>query len=130
MAHPEEHVERDVDSRPAALSGERLQRLTVVTSEAATHAGRPLYLELVQRLRRAGAAGATSLRGIWGFHGDHEPHGEKLLSLRRHVPIVTGVLDTPARIAALFPIVDELTAERGLVTSEVVPANIALSARL
>lgn len=126
MARPDEHLE---PTSPSA-GGEPLQRLTVVTSEAATHAGRPLHIELVERLRRAGAAGATSLRGVWGFHGDHEPHGEKLLSLRRHVPIVTAVVDTPLRVAALFPIVDEMTAERGLVTSEVVPANIALSARL
>lgn len=126
LARPKDRM----DATSPGPGGERLQRLTVVTSEAATHAGRPLYLELVERLRRAGAAGATSLRGTWGFHGDHEPHGEKLLSLRRHVPVVTAVVDTPARMAALFPIVDELTDERGLVTSEVVPANIALSARL
>jgi PII-like signaling protein len=50
------------------------QKLTIVTSEAARHENRPVYLELVRRLRRANAAGATSLRGIWGFHGDHPPH--------------------------------------------------------
>jgi len=111
----------------AGGGGER-QKLTVVTSEAARHDGRPVYLELVRRLRAEGAAGATALRGIWGFHGEHAPHGDRLLSLRRHVPVVTEVLDTPARVAALFGIVDELTRERGLVTSEMVPASAALSA--
>jgi PII-like signaling protein len=94
------------------------QKLTVVTSEAAMHGGRAIHIELVRRLRQAGAAGATSLRGIWGFHGAHAPHGDRLLSLRRHVPVFTIVLDTPERIARLFPIVDELTREHGLVTSE------------
>jgi len=102
------------------------QKLTIVTSEAARHENRPLYLELVRRLRRANAAGATSLRGIWGFHGDHPPHGDRLLAVRRHVPVVTETIDTPERIAALFPIVDELTHERGLVTSELIPATSAL----
>jgi PII-like signaling protein len=113
---------------PAAGGEGRRQKLTVVTSEAAWHEGRPVYLELVRRLRAAGAAGATALRGIWGFHGEHAPHGDRLLSLRRHVPVVTEVIDTPARIAALFGIVDELTRERGLVTSELVPLSAALRA--
>lgn len=102
------------------------QKLTIITSEAARHGNRSVYLELVRRLRMAHAAGATSLRGIWGFHGSHAPHGDRLLSIRRHVPTVTIAIDTPDRIAALFPIVDELTRERGLVTSELVPATSAL----
>lgn len=102
------------------------QKLTVVISEAAIHERRPVYVELVRRLRAANAAGATSMRGIWGFHGDHEPHGDRLLSIRRHVPVVTEAIDTPERIAALFPVVDELTSEQGLVTSELVPASSAL----
>jgi PII-like signaling protein len=104
------------------------QKLTIITSEAARHEARPVYLELVRRLRSANAAGATSLRGIWGFHGNHAPHGDRLLSIRRHVPIVTVAIDTPERIATLFPIVDELTHERGLVTSELVPISSAIHA--
>jgi PII-like signaling protein len=98
------------------------QKLTIIASEAARHEGRSLYLELVRRLRTAKAAGATSLRGIWGFHGDHAPHGDRLLSIRRHVPVVTVVIDTPSRVGTLFEIVDELTREQGLVTSELVPS--------
>lgn len=110
------------------ISGATLQKLTIVTSEATLHHGkRPLHTELLLRLRAARAAGATSLRGMWGFHGDHAPHGDKLLSFRRHVPIVTTVIDAPERIARAFALVDELTKERGLVTSELVPANMASS---
>jgi PII-like signaling protein len=102
------------------------QKLTIVVSEAARRENRPVYLELVTRLRMAHAAGATSLRGIWGFHGAHPPHGDRLLSIRRHVPMVTVAIDTPQQIAKLFPIVDELTAEQGLVTSELIPASSPL----
>jgi PII-like signaling protein len=86
------------------------------------HDKHPLYVELVRRLRQERADGATALRGIWGYHGDHVPHGDKLLSLRRHVPVVTITVDTPDRMARWFEIVDELTDETGLVTSEIVPA--------
>jgi PII-like signaling protein len=97
------------------------QKLMVYTSEQARHQGEPLHLALVRKLRESGAAGATCLRGTWGFHGDHPPHGDRLLQLRRHVPIVTIVIDTPERIAHSFQIVDEVTREVGLVTSEMVP---------
>jgi PII-like signaling protein len=103
------------------------QKLMIYASEQARHDGRPLYQELVRRLRRSGAGGATTLRGVWGFHGDHAPHGDKLFQLRRHVPTLTIVIDRPDRIMDAFAIVDELTAERGLVTSEMVPASVGLT---
>lgn len=98
------------------------QKLMVYGSEASKHEGHPVHTAVVRRLREAGIAGATALRGVWGFHGDHAPHGDRALSLTRHVPVTTIVIDKPDRIAAAFDIVDELTAERGLVTSEMVPA--------
>jgi PII-like signaling protein len=98
------------------------QKLMIYSSERAQHDGRPLHRALVRRLRQSGLAGATSLRGIWGFHGDHEPHGDRLLQVRRQVPVVTIVVDTPERIAGAFGIVDELTSGGGLVTSEMVPS--------
>jgi PII-like signaling protein len=98
------------------------QKLMVYTSEQARHGRHPLHVELIRRLRAEGASGATAMRGIWGFHGDHPPHGDRLLSLRRHVPVVTVIVDRPERTARWFEIVDELTTATGLVTSEVVPA--------
>ena len=103
------------------------QKLTVYTSQAATVGGRPVHLEIIRRLRGARSAGATSLRGIWGFHGDHPPRGDRFLQIRRHVPVLTISVDTPQRTAETFDIIDELTAEHGLVTSEMVPAMRALS---
>ncbi|MFZ0386584.1 MAG: DUF190 domain-containing protein [Solirubrobacteraceae bacterium] len=103
------------------------QKLMVYTSNSATRAGVPLHLAIVRRLREAGAAGATCLRGIWGFHGEHAPHGDKLLQIRRHVPVCTIAIDSPERTARSFQIIDELTAEHGLVTSEMVPAVTAMS---
>lgn len=102
------------------------QKLTIYTSEAAHHDGAPIHRAIVQRLRQAKTAdGATVLRGVWGFHGDHQPHGDKMLSLARRVPVVTIVIDTPANIAESFAIIDELTQYEGLVTSEMVPALVS-----
>ncbi|HEY9244590.1 MAG TPA: DUF190 domain-containing protein [Streptosporangiaceae bacterium] len=98
------------------------QKIMVFTSESALYGGQPLHRALVRALRSVGISGATTLRGVWGFHGDHPPHGDRVLQLGRHVPTVTVVVDTPERIAAAFPVIDRLTSQRGLVTSETIPA--------
>ncbi len=123
----------EVLARPAALPatddrGRSLwQKLMVYTSEAALHDGTPIHRAIVRQLLDSGAAdGATVLRGIWGFHGDHEPHGDKLIQLVRRVPVTTIVVDAPERIAASFDIIDRLTHEHGLVTSELVPALVSI----
>jgi len=102
-------------------------KLMVYTSEAVQYHGEPIHRAIVRRLRSAGLSGATTQRGIWGFHGDHAPHGDRLLQLGRHVPAVTIVIDTPERVSAAFSVIDELTSERGLVTSETIPALRASS---
>jgi PII-like signaling protein len=105
------------------------QKLMVYTSERALHDGEPVHRGLVRRLRASEARGATVLRGIWGFHGEQPPHGDRLWQLGRRVPVCTIIVDTPERIASSFKIVDELTAEQGVVTSEMVPALTAISPR-
>jgi PII-like signaling protein len=96
------------------------QKLMVYTSEVVRHRGQPVHRAIVRRLRSAGLSGTTTLRGIRGFHGDHAPHGDRLLQLGRHVPTVTIVIDTPERIATAYRVIDELTSERGLVTCETI----------
>jgi PII-like signaling protein len=98
------------------------QKLMIYTSEQSKYNGLPVHQGLIRELRRAGASGATCLRGIWGYHGDRTPHGDSFLQLRRHVPVLTVVVDTPARVRRWFTIVDRLTSRSGLVTSEIVPA--------
>jgi PII-like signaling protein len=99
-----------------------LQKLMIHAEEQARSDGHPLHVSLVQRLGEAGAAGVTVLRGVRGFYGDREPFADRLLSLRRNVPIHVVVVDSPSRIRSWWPIIDEVTREAGLVTSELVPA--------
>jgi PII-like signaling protein len=98
------------------------QKLMVYTSESQLYDGEPIHRGIIRRLRATSATGATSLRGVWGFHGDHPPHGDRVLQLGRRVPVVTVVVDTPERTARSFDVIDELTREHGLVTCETVPA--------
>lgn len=123
LARPAMLPAHDAQGRPL------WQKLMVHTSESTRHDGAPIHRALVRRLWESQAtSGATVLRGIWGFHGDHEPHGDKLIQFGRQVPVTTIIVDTPHGIARSFEIVDELTGTHGLVTCETVPALITLSA--
>jgi PII-like signaling protein len=97
-------------------------KLTVYTSGAARHDAQPVHRVIVRQLRLAGISGAITVRGMWGFRADHEPHGGHFPHLGRHVPAVTTVIDAPERIAAAFDVIDALTDQRGLVTTETVLA--------
>lgn len=116
LASPPEVPVRDSEGRA------RWQKLMVYTSESHIHEGEPVHRAIMRRLRATRAGGATALRGVWGFHGDHEPHGDRLFQVGRRVPVVTILVDTPSNIASAFEVIDELTREHGLVTCETVPA--------
>jgi len=116
----------DLDARPPVLEHDTIwsQKLTVHSSEDDRVHGHPLHRVLVQRLRQERIAGATTLRGAWGFHDDQSPRGDRLWQARRHAPVMTIAVDTHDRIAAILPVVQEVTSESGLVTVEAVPMRI------
>ena len=99
-----------------ALDGEMvLARVLFGESDKWHH--QPLYLALVERLRREGFAGATVLRGITGFGARSILHTTHLLDLSTDLPIVVEVVDSEEHIQRLLAILDEMDAG-GLVTLE------------
>lgn len=105
-----------------AGGGERAvwQAIHLYTRRSAQVDGRALHSELVRRLRGAGAAGATTILGDWGFSGDERPYGDRLGCVTSHRPAYTVYVDRPAKVAETWPLIDELTAEHGIVTSRLV----------
>jgi PII-like signaling protein len=101
-------------------------RVTLVTSEVGSRGSRPVYLEFIHRLRREGAAGATAQRGVWGFRGEEEPRGDRVLALRRDVPMVVEVVDVPERAARWRELALELACEGDVVYSEAVGRTFTL----
>ena len=101
------------------------QKLTVHSSEDDRVDGHPLHRVLVQRLRAERLAGATTLRGVYGFHDDLPPRGDRFWQARRHAPVMTIAVDTAERIAGVYSVVEQVTSERGLVTVETVPVRVS-----
>jgi PII-like signaling protein len=94
----------------------------VYTRQSAQVHGGALYTTLTRRLREAGSAGITTLRGEWGFSSDEKPFGDRFGTAASHVPTYTVLVDRPSKIAEIWPIVDELTADHAVVTAAFVPA--------
>jgi PII-like signaling protein len=111
-------LDGEVRAEPAGGAAQQLHRVTVHIDEGARQGRHPVHAELIRRLRLADAAGLTMLRGVRGFYGGREPFADRFLALRRNVPVVVTVIDSAEQIRGWWPIVDALTDEHGLVTSE------------
>jgi PII-like signaling protein len=98
-------------------------RLMMFANEQDHVGGRPVHVEAVRRLREAGAAGATVLRGVHGFSGGRDPGGDLLLALRRRVPTLTLVVDSPDRCERWLELLGGLAPEGALVLSEEVAVD-------
>ena len=96
------------------LTGSAL-RLTVYLGESDTWHRKPLYTEIVHRARQAGLAGASVFRGVEGYGASSTIHTTRLLSMSEDLPVAVVVIDSPDRIRAFLPQLDELITE-GLIT--------------
>jgi uncharacterized protein len=99
------------------IDGEQsLVRIFVGESEKWHH--QSLEMALLERLRKAGFAGATVFRGIAGFGARSVIHTTQILGLSEDLPILIEVVDTEEQVQkVLLPILDEMVRE-GLVTIE------------
>ena len=100
-----------------ALEGEQLLvRVFIGESDRWHH--QPLSVALVERLRKAGFAGATVFHGVAGFGAKSVLHSTHLLRLSEDLPVVLEIVEEEAKVnAELLPILDEMVDE-GLVTVE------------
>ena len=84
------------------------KRVTVYMGESDRWHHQPLHTALVEMLRREGAAGATVLKGVEGFGKNSRIHTTSILRLSADLPIVLVWVDTPERVDALLPGIDEM----------------------
>ena len=86
-----------------------------------TGAAGPLYAALVDALKAAGLAGVTVLHGVEGYGTHRRVHTERIEVLFQGLPVLVQAVDAPDKIAAVFPLLDEMLAE-ALVTVQAVQA--------
>ena len=93
------------------------QLLRIFIGESDRWQGKPLYEAIILKARQRGIAGATMLRGLMGYGAASRIHTSKILRLSEDLPIVVEIVDSPEKITALLPAIEEMVQE-GLVTLE------------
>ncbi len=94
-------------------------RLSVFVGETDHYRHKPLYTEIVHRAHAAGLAGATVIRGFEGYGASSHIHTSRILSLSEDLPVLVVIIDTPEKIDAFLPQLDELITEGLVVRDEV-----------
>jgi PII-like signaling protein len=93
----------------------KLMRIHI--SESDQFAGKPLYEAIVAKCRELKIAGATVLRGLEGYGETAEMHKSHLT--HHYQPIVITIVDSPAKLEQLAPVVESMMGTGVLAVSDV-----------
>lgn len=102
-----------------------VQRVRIYLSEHNRWEGEPLYLAILQQLRREGATGATALRGLAGFGPGYRTRATGPTDLSEHPPVVLEWIDRAERVARMLPLLEGMLANT-LITIEDVQIHQAM----
>lgn len=83
-------------------------QLSIFLSAAATHNGRPLHREIIDRARRAGLSGATAVTGLQGFGESGTLRSPGLLRRSGFEPVLIEIAADPASVHAFLAVLDQL----------------------
>lgn len=95
----------------------KAHRITIYIGESSIYRGRPLYLALLEMLRREGASGATVTRGIAGFGAHSIIRTSSIIDLSADLPVKVEWIDNLEQIERMLPVVRAMV-DVGLITSD------------
>jgi hypothetical protein len=81
--------------------------------------GKPLYEQIVLKMREHHAAGATVHKGTMGYGATQRMHTSSRLGLSRDLPVMITVVESEENIRALLPVIDSMVTEGLVVLSDV-----------
>ena len=91
------------------------KRVRIYIGEGDHWGAQPLFLAILETLRREGCAGATAVRGIAGFGAHSLIHTATIVRLAEDLPIMIEWIDTPERVDRVLPKVREMVSG-GMIT--------------
>ncbi len=103
------------------LEGEGLLLRIFIGEDDRWH-GKALYEAILLLAKERGLAGCTVTRGLAGFGAASRIHTAKIERLSMDLPIVVEIVDSPDKVRALLPDIEEMV-EDGLATLEPVEVH-------
>ncbi|MFL5803205.1 MAG: DUF190 domain-containing protein [Roseiflexaceae bacterium] len=92
------------------------QQVWIFIKESDQWHHKPLFLALLDLLRREGVAGATVLRGLAGYGVRGQVHTATLVELASELPVVIIFIDRADRVARIMPQLTEMV-QVGLIST-------------
>jgi len=103
---------------PPTLTG-RAKMLRIYVGQDDRWEGKPLYEQIVLKMREHHAAGATVHKGTMGYGATQRMHTSSRLGLSRDLPVMITVVESEENIRALLPVIDSMVTEGLVVLSDV-----------
>jgi len=94
------------------MTASSYRQLSVYINEGDEWQQRPLHLEILSLLYRAGMAGGTVVRGVAGFTGAEGVYSSSLVDTGGKLPLVVQCIDTGEKIEAVLPALREMAPQR------------------
>ncbi len=95
-------------------------QVTIYLNEADQWHHKPLYLEILNYLRRENAYAATAIHAAAGFLGRHKVETSHLVDVGGKLPVIIIFVDTDEHVSRVLPTLKEMAAHRLIVRENVV----------
>lgn len=92
-------------------------KVTIYIGESDRRGQKPLYLAILELLKRENCAGATVTRGVSGFGSHSRIRTATIVDLSPDLPLVIEWVDNPDRVDRVLPMIVEMVPE-GLLTRQ------------
>jgi PII-like signaling protein len=104
---------------PVPTLPSRAKMLRIYIGQDDRWEGKPLYEQIVLKLRDEHAAGATVHKGTMGYGATQRMHPSGRLGLSRDLPVMITVVDSDDKIRSMLPLLDSMVTEGLVVLSDV-----------
>ena len=94
-------------------------QVTLYLNEADQWHHRPLYLEILNFLRRENVYAATAVHAVAGFLGRHKVETAHLVDAGGRLPVIVIFVDTDEHVNRVLPTLKEMAAHRLIVRENV-----------
>ena len=95
-------------------------QVTLYLNEADQWHHKPLYLEILNYLRKENVAGAMAFHAVAGFTGRAQVATSHLVDVGGKLPVVITFVDTDENVSRVLPTLREMAAHRLIVRENVV----------
>ena len=97
----------------------RAKMLRIYVGQDDLWEGKPLYEQIVLKMRERHAAGATVHKGSMGYGATQRMHTKRSLGLSRDLPVMITIVEAEETIRELLPLLDSMVTEGLIVLSDV-----------